>query len=471
MAPRVDPPIAPQRPDIPQGQSTYIPDEIIRIGNALYVYRNGRLVDITADMNYNIPQGQSTYLPDNVIRIGNSLYSYENGILKDITTDRNYNIPQGERNTFDIERAGSGTYTTMNGKTLPDSWKLDQTYNIPQGQRSQIDKTISGNTAYIYENGVLKDVNVINPPPQSQPWRELGEVPPPGPAATPPAGVKPVGETVVTRGDQNYHYVDGVLRGVTPVSGNSDYQKQQNADAAYYSNVVAYNQQQQAAQQQAAAVAAARERALAPYRDLATQLLEQLGSGEYASAEADLRGKLNKMTKRARKDINTGYSGLLEMLRGQANPYGNLSATQVEQPAQLQALLAQQGVGSNILEQEIAAQQMANAGGAGAFADLANQLSAAWQANQQGLGNEARLQRRYARDILAGTKQSFGADLAAREDAKRANIENQLSQIADMGIDLPGNWNTLADRGKGLRKLKKLPTNVQDYLRGLAGAK
>ena len=378
------------------------------------------------------------------------MYDYVNGILNNITIDRPYNIPQGQSAS-----TPGREYSIPQGQS---SVRPPGPYNVPQGQSTYIpDESVRrGNAVYEYENGVLKDVNVDRQYdiPQSQ-------------RSNP---VTPLEETVVRRGDQNYVYVDGVLRGVTPVSGNDSYQVQQNADAAYYTNVVNYNREQAARQAQAAAAAAARERALAPYRDLAATLLEQLGSGEYASAEQDLRKRLGKMSKRARKDINRGYGGLLKMISGQENPYANLQATQTEQPAQLAALLAQQGVGSNLLEQEIAAQQMANAGGSSAFADLANQLSAAWSANQQGLGNEARLQRRYAKDILASQRSGINTQLLAREDAKRGDIEAQLKQIGEMGVDLPDNWNTLADRGKALRKLSKLSPDAQKYLRGLVGA-
>lgn len=448
MAIKVDPPM-------------YTPDEIIRLGNTLYIYRNGRLVDITTDRNFNIPQGQSTYTPDNIIRVGNALYYYENGILKDITTDREYDIQQGQSDYIPDEtiRRGNALYDYRDG-ILKDI-TVDRQYDIPQGQSAY---------APSREYNIPQGQSAVSPPgpyrvpPQAQAWRELDN-----PSPAPSTSTSPR-ETVVTRGDQNYIYVDGVLRGVTPVSGNNDYQVQQNADAAYYSNVIAYNREQQARQEQAAAVAAARERALAPYRDLATTLLEQLASGDYMASEKDLRGRLNKISKRAGKGINKGYAGLQKFLRNQENPFANLQATTTEVPASLATLLAEQGVGSNILEQEIAAQQMANASGGSAFADLANQLAAAYTANQQGMQSEARLQKRYAKDILANQKAGYGTQLAASGAAKRAGIEDQLAQIGQMGVELPDNWQTLADRGRGLRKLAKLSPEVQTYLKSLAGA-
>lgn len=269
-------------------------------------------------------------------------------------------------------------------------------------------------------------------------------------------------DRVERRGNLEYHYdANGNLRGVT----QSDYGAQQKGYNAYLAKVAADNE----LRKQQDAAAAAYEARMRPLREMAASLLEQLGSGSYAANEQALRKRIGKMAKGARKGITKGYNALEEMISGQANPFANLQATQVEAPAQLAALLQQQGVGSNLLQQEMAAQQMANASAGGAFADLAQQLAAAYAAGQQGLLSEAGLQERYAKDILAERRNAYNTQLAARSAEKRGNIEAQLAELSAMGVALPENWQQLADRGAALRRLSKLPPNVQQYLRGLAG--
>ena len=270
-------------------------------------------------------------------------------------------------------------------------------------------------------------------------------------------------DRVERKGNLEYYYdQNGDLRGVVQL----DEGKQREGYATFQAKVAA----DEVLRQQQMAAAAAYEARMKPLRDMAASLIEQLGSGSYAANEKALRGRLAKMTKGARKGITKGYDALEGMISGQVNPFANLQATQVEAPAQLAALLAQQGAGSNLLEQEIAAQQMANAGAGGAFTDLVQQLAAAYSAGQQGSLSEAALQERYAKDILADRRNTYNTELAARSTQKRGDIEAQLAELGAAGVALPENWQTLADRGAALRRMSKLSPQAQKYLRGLVGA-
>ena len=137
------------------------------------------------------------------------------------------------------------------------------------------------------------------------------------------------------------------------------------------------------------------------------QGLADLQTG-YNTATADL-GNLNTQ---AGKTINASMDSLQAMLQGQANPYANLQAQEVNPTAQLSSFLNAQNVGDQQAQDYAQVLNAQNAGSSGAFNNLAGVLRSIAGANQQGALADVATQRDASTRQLANSKQAYGSQLA-----------------------------------------------------------
>jgi hypothetical protein len=177
--------------------------------------------------------------------------------------------------------------------------------------------------------------------------------------------------------------------------------------------------------------------------DLASILLGQVQSGDYKKSTQELAGRLTRQTKRGRKQIKGGYQDLIQGLRGQTNPYANMGATAADVTSGLQDVLSAQGVGSGLLQEQLALLAANEQARQASYDDLANIMRGTWGADQQAAIADARANRRTALDALTGTRGQYAAQIAAREQQRKDEILQSLLDLVGRGASLPADWTKL----------------------------
>jgi hypothetical protein len=185
-------------------------------------------------------------------------------------------------------------------------------------------------------------------------------------------------------------------------------------------------------------------RSVAPgVQELADILFGRAESGAYKAGTEDLKSRLVKQSKRARKDIRGGYQDLISNIRSQTNPYRNMEATNVDVTSGLQDVLAAQGVGSGLLQEQMALLGANEASRQGAYNDLADVLRGTWRADRAASLTDARANRRTALDALRSNRSGYSTQIAAQEEAAKDQILQNLLDLLGRGANLPAGWQQL----------------------------
>lgn len=185
-------------------------------------------------------------------------------------------------------------------------------------------------------------------------------------------------------------------------------------------------------------------RSVAPgVQELADILFGRVESGAYKAGTQDLASRLAKQSKRGRKEIRSGYQDLTSSIRSQTNPYRNMEATNVDVTSGLQDVLAAQGVGSGLLQEQMALLAANEASRQGAYNDLADVLRGTWRADRAASLTDARANRRAALDALNTNRSGYSTQIKAQEEAAKDQILQTLLDLLGRGANLPAGWQQL----------------------------
>jgi hypothetical protein len=165
----------------------------------------------------------------------------------------------------------------------------------------------------------------------------------------------------------------------------------------------------------------------------------QLDTGSYKKPYEDLRKNLTTIYDNANTNIRDANTGLLASLN--ASPYSgikNVSLSDSIGDSGLLSYLQSQGVTTQPLQNEIAANQSAATASKNQFGNMISVLAAAEEANRASRIAEANFGNTFANQGLQANKAAYETQIGAQEQTRQQALMDQLPQLQSALSELLG---------------------------------
>jgi hypothetical protein len=165
----------------------------------------------------------------------------------------------------------------------------------------------------------------------------------------------------------------------------------------------------------------------------------QLDTGSYKKPYEDLRENLTTTYDNANTNIGAANTGLLAALN--ASPYSGIKDVSLSDnigDAGLLEYLQSQGVTTQPLQNEIAANQSAATASKNQFGNMISMLAAAEEANRASRIAEANFGNTFANQGLQANKAAYETQIGAQEQTRQQSLMDQLPQLQSALSELLG---------------------------------
>jgi hypothetical protein len=210
---------------------------------------------------------------------------------------------------------------------------------------------------------------------------------------------------------------------------------------------------------------------------MVNSIQKQLTDGTYKDPYNALRGSLKTIYDNANTNIGAANTGLLASLN--ASPYSGIKDVSLSDnigDAGLLEYLQSQGVTTQPLQNEIAANQSAATASKNQFGNMISMLAAAEEANRASRIAEANFGNTFANQGLQANKAAYETQIGAQEQTRQQALMDQLPQLQSALSELLGKQTASRQGNKDtmvelLTKGAKMPKSKSKSNKSKSGTK